>query len=74
MRTITHRFHVSAREAHALRSVSESPRFRERLRLREAAGYLANDRKAVVESPPATILAAQEEARRNVKPLGYDFD
>lgn len=62
MTTITHRFHASPAEARALRSTSERPRFRERLRLREAAGYLADDRAVVVEAPPATILAGLEVA------------
>lgn len=62
MTAITHRFHASPAEARTLRSVTERLRFRERLRLREATGYLADDRQAVVEAPPATILAALEVA------------
>lgn len=56
MSTITHRFHASPHEARALHSASHSRRFRERIRLREGAGYLADDRAAVVEAPPATTL------------------
>jgi len=61
-RTITHRFHLPRPVAADVRRRLERPRLRERLRLREAVGYLPGDREAVPESAPATVLTGLEVA------------
>lgn len=55
-RIITYRFHLPRNVAADVRRRLESPRLRERLRYREALGYLPGDREAVTETPPATVL------------------
>jgi hypothetical protein len=59
---ITHRFHLPRPVAADVRRLLERPRWRERLRYREALGYLPGDREAVAEAPPATVLTALEVA------------
>ncbi|WP_172119040.1 hypothetical protein [Halomonas hibernica] len=53
---IKHRFNVPRHAIESTRREANSARFRESLRLREAAGYLQQDRHATVEAPPALLL------------------
>lgn len=53
---IKHRFNVPRHAIESTRREANSARFRELLRLREAAGYLQQDRHATVEAPPALLL------------------
>lgn len=55
---IKHRFNVPRPAIEATRRAIQSPRFRESLRLREMLGYIAGDRDALTDSPPALLLTA----------------
>lgn len=57
---IKHRFNVPRHAIESTRREANSARFRESLRLREAAGYLQNDRRAMPEAPPALLLTGLE--------------
>lgn len=61
-RPITYRFHVPRAQAADIRRRLETPRLRERLRYREALGYLPGDRDVMTDTPPATVLTALEVA------------
>lgn len=61
-RPITYRFHVPRALAADIRRRLESPRLRERLRYREALGYLPGDRDVMTDTPPATVLTSLEVA------------
>lgn len=61
-RPITHRFHLPRSVATDVRRRLETPRLRERLRYREALGYLPGDRDVMTDTPPATVLTALEVA------------
>lgn len=53
---ITYRFHLPRAQAADVRRRLESPRWRERLRYREALGYLPGDRDVVTDTPPAVVM------------------
>nr|WP_298059907.1 hypothetical protein [uncultured Halomonas sp.] len=53
---IKHRFNVPRPTIESTRREINSARFRESLRLREALGYIAGDRDALTDSPPALLL------------------
>lgn len=55
---LTHRFNIPRPAIEATRRAIQAPRFRESLRLREATGYIAGDRDALTDSPPALLLTA----------------
>lgn len=61
-RPITHRFHLPRNVAADVRRRLESARLRERLRYREALGYLPGDREALSDTPPALVLTGLEVA------------
>lgn len=61
-RPITYRFRLPRPVAADVRRRLDRPRWRERLRYREALGFLPGDREAVTETPPATVLTALEVA------------
>lgn len=65
-RIITYRFHVRRSVAADVLRRLESPRLRERLRYREALGYLPGDRDVMTDTPPATVLTALEVAGNGV--------
>lgn len=53
---IKHRFNIPRPAIESTRLEINSARFRESLRLRETLGYLHNDRRSIIESPPALLL------------------
>ncbi len=53
---IKHRFNVPRPAIESTRREINSARFRESLRLRETLGYIAGDRDALTDSPPALLL------------------
>lgn len=53
---LTHRFNVPRPAIESTRREVNSARFRESLRLRETLGYIAGDRDALTDSPPALLL------------------
>lgn len=55
-RPITHRFHVPRDQAADIRRRLEAPRLRERLRYREAVGFLPGDRDVMTDTPPAVVM------------------
>lgn len=55
---VKHRFNVPRPAIESTRREINSARFRESLRLRETLGYIAGDRDALTDSPPALLLTA----------------
>ncbi|RUR32743.1 hypothetical protein ELY33_05015 [Vreelandella andesensis] len=56
----THRFNIPRPAIESTRRAVQSARFRESLRLRETLGYIAGDRDALTDSPPALVLTGLE--------------
>ena len=55
---ITYRFYLPRNQAAHVRDQLNRPRWQERMRLREALGYLPGDRDVSADAPPALVLNA----------------
>lgn len=74
---ITFRFYLPRNQAAHVRDQLNRPRWQERMRLREALGYLPGDRDVSADAPPALVLTAlavdyQGAAVATVTPLLTD--